>query len=125
MLCDFVTFDGINFKCKNCGVELRFTEYQLSDPVFVCNHSIKKNKNEAYPSFVKKIKNFATAVFDHLTLGMPMATEETIEKRYEICLNCENFSNNSCRLCGCALNRNKKFVSKLAWADQKCPINKW
>lgn len=124
-MCDFLTNDGMIFKCKNCGTELKFSEYQLSSPVFVCSMSIKKQKDETFLSFIGKIKNFAMATIDHVRLGMPTCTDDTIEKRYEICTKCEYFDNSSCKLCGCGLHRNRRFVSKLAWSDQKCPINKW
>lgn len=123
MKCEFLTYDGMNFKCKHCGVELRFTEYQLSAPVFICNRSIKKDVS--FPNFIQKIKNFAKATFDHVVLGSPMCTEDEIKKRYDICSKCENFHDHSCRLCGCPLTQKRNYISKLAWADQKCPINKW
>lgn len=125
MLCDFVTYDGMHFKCTNCGIELKFTEEQISAPVYICDTSIEKGQNESFPTFIQKLKNFAKSTIDHIMVGSPTCSEELIEKRYKICQSCENFHNNSCRLCGCYLHRNKKFVSKLAWADQKCPINKW
>ncbi|HTM54977.1 MAG TPA: hypothetical protein VL175_13170 [Pirellulales bacterium] len=32
----------------------------------------------------------------------------------------------ACSQCGCPANdRLPKFVSKLAWADQECPVGKW
>ena len=30
-----------------------------------------------------------------------------------------------CSICGCNINTKKKFMNKLAWADQECPIGKW
>lgn len=123
MKCDFVTYDGMHFKCKNCNVELFFPEYQLSEPIYVCSKSI--SKDSTMPNFIKKIKNFVLATFDHIALGAPMCDEDTISKRYDICLKCENFHNHSCKLCGCPLKQGKNYISKLAWADQKCPINKW
>lgn len=123
MRCKFITYDGMHFKCKNCGIELVFMEYQLSEPVYICSKSIEKDGS--FPSFIQKIKNFALATFDHIMLGAPMADEQTIENRYNICVSCENFHNNSCKLCGCPLKQGKNYISKLAWKDQKCPINKW
>ena len=37
------------------------------------------------------------------------------------------FDNNNaqCLMCGCNINTKKTFFNKLAWADQKCPIDKW
>jgi hypothetical protein len=28
-------------------------------------------------------------------------------------------------VCGCNLSSRKIFMNKLAWADQKCPLDKW
>jgi hypothetical protein len=28
-------------------------------------------------------------------------------------------------MCGCNVNDKKIFLNKLAWADQKCPLEKW
>ena len=106
-------------------MELRFTEYQISEPIFICNDVLKKDHNQTFPNFMKKIKNFAQATIGHLFKGMPICDDNTIEKRYRICQRCEHFVSNSCVLCGCPLTRNRKFISKLAWSDQKCPINKW
>lgn len=125
MKCDFVTFDGMHFKCKYCGIELIFSEYQYSAPVYICNRSIAKNSNETFRGFIQKIKNFTLATIKHIANGAPMCDEQTIEKRYNICLKCEHFNKNACSLCGCPLKRHKAYISKLAWSDQKCPIDKW
>lgn len=122
MICEFVTFDGMHFKCKNCGVQLRFTEYQYSSPVFICKNNLKATTELG---FLQKVKNFAKATLTHLLLGSPMCDDNTIQLRYNICKKCEHFNNNSCKLCGCPLTQQRKYISKLAWADQKCPINKW
>lgn len=124
-LCEFLTYDNIHFKCKRCGTELRFTEYQVSEPVFVCNNVLKKDHHQTFPNFIKKIKNFAQATVGHFLKGMPICDDSTIEKRYKICQGCDHFVSGSCSLCGCPLHRNRRFISKLAWSEQKCPINKW
>ena len=77
------------------------------------------------PSFLTKIKNFATAATGHIAAGMPMASDEEILRRHDICLGCEFLKNSSCMKCGCPVNREKKFISKLSWADQECPGGKW
>jgi hypothetical protein len=125
MKCDFVTFDGIHFKCKYCGIELRFTEYQYSAPVYICNRAISPDTQGSFSGFIKKVQNFISATIQHIAAGSPMCNEETIKDRYDICQKCEHFRNNSCNLCGCPLKRHRTYISKLAWADQKCPINKW
>jgi hypothetical protein len=77
------------------------------------------------PSFLTKIKNFAIASVKHIKAGMPMASDEEILRRHDICMGCEFFKNNSCTKCGCPIVRNKQYVSKLSWADSECPVGKW
>lgn len=80
--------------------------------------------DDAVP-FLKKVRNFATAAVQHVAAGMPMASDEEIIRRHDICRGCEFFKDNSCSKCGCPVYRDKKFISKLAWADQSCPVGKW
>ena len=77
------------------------------------------------PSFLAKVKNFAVASAKHVAAGMPMASDEEIIRRHDICLGCEFFQDNSCLKCGCPVSRNKKYISKLSWADSECPVGKW
>lgn len=77
------------------------------------------------PSFLTKVKNFAIASTKHVAAGMPMASDKEILRRHDICQTCEFFKNNSCQKCGCPIVRDKKYVSKLSWADSECPIGKW
>jgi hypothetical protein len=76
-------------------------------------------------TLLEKAKNFAVASAKHVAAGMPMCSEDEIIRRHDICLGCEFFSENSCTKCGCPVVRDKKFISKLAWADQSCPVGKW
>lgn len=78
---------------------------------------------------LNKIKTFIKALFFHIGCGMPKSTQEEINNRWLICCGCEFFENDNkqskCLQCGCNLSTEKKFLNKLAWADQKCPINRW
>lgn len=77
------------------------------------------------PSFAQKVKNFAASAINHLASGMPMASDEEVIRRHDICLGCEFYKGNSCQKCGCPVNRQKQFISKLSWANERCPIGKW
>ena len=77
------------------------------------------------PSFLTKVKNFATAAAQHVAAGMPMASDAEIIRRHDICLGCEHLKDNACQLCGCPVSRAAGYVSKLSWADQECPAGKW
>jgi len=77
------------------------------------------------PSFLTKVKNFAAATVQHVAAGMPMASDDEIIRRHDICLQCEHLQNDACNLCGCPVSRAAGYVSKLSWADQECPAGKW
>jgi len=77
------------------------------------------------PSFLAKVKNFAVASAKHVAAGMPMASDEEILRRHDICMACEFLKDNACTKCGCPVVRAKKYVSKLSWADSECPVGKW
>lgn len=74
---------------------------------------------------IRKAKNFAASAAKHLAAGMPMCTEEQVAERFAICQGCEFLKDNACTKCGCPVNREKRFISKLSWANEKCPIGKW
>ena len=77
------------------------------------------------PGFLEKVKNFATAAVDHVAAGMPMASDQEIIRRHDICLGCEFLQDNACTQCGCPVARVRGYVSKLSWADSECPVGKW
>jgi hypothetical protein len=77
------------------------------------------------PSFLEKIKNFTQATVKHVAAGMPMATDGEVARRYAICMGCEFMKDGACTKCGCPLVREKKYISKLSWADSECPVGKW
>lgn len=74
-----------------------------------------------------RILTFFKSLFFHIWGGFPKSTQEEINYRYNICLNCESYNHkeNQCNECGCNVNNKKIFMNKLAWADQHCPLNKW
>ncbi len=77
------------------------------------------------PSFLEKVRNFASAAVSHVAAGMPMCDDAEIIRRHDICLTCEHLQNDACNLCGCPVSRVAGYVSKLSWADQECPAGKW
>ena len=122
--CDFITEDSLNFECVNCGFKIRATTPQENMPIFLCQKPTSR-RNQDDVSFAKKLQNFAKSTINHIKNGMPMCSEEEIIARHNICLECEYFKDDTCSKCGCPLLRHRQFVSKLAWADQECPIGKW
>jgi len=88
-------------------------------------HKEEKGENQKPPSLARRLKNFTVSAIGHAVKGMPTCTQEEIDERMSICQGCRYFSNSRCVKCGCACNNNKKFLNKLAWADQECPVGKW
>lgn len=123
MLCNFLRLQDNWFRCVNCNLELRSPDGK--PPIFPCKHSTVKKPNDTKKTFAEKVKNFAKASADHLSSGMKIASDEVISERYSICKNCEFFNNDTCSQCGCPIYQHKKYISKLAWAEQKCPVDKW
>lgn len=76
---------------------------------------------------ISKVSTFLKALFWHIYSGCPKSSQQLINERYNICQSCEYFNsqNNECEHCGCNINNKKIFMNKLAWFDQKCPIDKW
>jgi hypothetical protein len=73
----------------------------------------------------KKARNFAASAARHVAAGMPQATDEQVAARFAICQTCEHFDGKACGKCGCPVVREKKFLSKLSWANESCPVGKW
>jgi hypothetical protein len=76
-------------------------------------------------SLATKARNFATSAARHVAAGMPQATDEQVAARFAICQTCDHFDGAACRQCGCPVVREKKFLSKLSWANESCPVGKW
>lgn len=77
------------------------------------------------PSFAQRLKNFAASAVKHVAAGMPMCTDEQVAERFAICQACEFYQDGTCQKCGCPLARERKFISKLSWAKESCPVGKW
>jgi hypothetical protein len=77
--------------------------------------------------FFQRLKTFFKALFFHINAGLPKSSQDIIDYRYSICVNCERYNakDQQCNECGCNISQKKKFLNKLAWADQKCPLEKW
>lgn len=122
IFCQFTQIDFDLYECKNCGTRVRLHSGQGA-PIFPCKRTFIREKSG--PSLGSKVLNFAKSAINHVANGAPLCTEDQIEKRYSVCNGCEFLQDNSCTKCGCPISRTKHFVSKIAWADQECPIGKW
>lgn len=76
---------------------------------------------------MNRILIFLKSLMWHIYSGLPKSDTLTIHKRYAICVGCSSYDadNKQCMECGCNISNKKQFLNKLAWADQKCPLNKW
>lgn len=124
--CDFLGNGTGQYSCSRCGMTIFMHDFdQNNPPRFPCKNSLSRSDEDTSLSFSQKIFNFASAVASHVSNGMPRCSEEQIIKRHDICRGCEFFKDDTCEKCGCPLSRNQQYVSKLAWADQECPVGKW
>ena len=124
--CDFVPAASSTYQCSKCGTTIYMEDFDINNqPKLLCKNLLARSARDTDASFSDKIFNFANAVVSHVSSGMPRCTQEQIIKRHDICKTCEFFKDDTCGKCGCPLTRNQQFVSKLAWADQECPIGKW
>lgn len=123
--CNFLGNGEGVYQCSKCGTTIYIPDLDQDPPALPCKKSLVRSERDSPVSFGQKILNFAGAVADHVKSGMPRCTEEQIIKRHDICRKCEFFKDDTCGKCGCPLTRNQQFVSKLAWADQECPVGKW
>lgn len=74
-----------------------------------------------------RITTFLKSLFWHINRGMPKSSQQEIDRRFSICLDCSSYNQKEkeCGVCGCNVNNRRIFMNKLAWLDQKCPENKW
>ena len=75
------------------------------------------------PNMIQKASNLAKASARHVGGGLKKVTEETKNKRLEICNSCPfkvgTEEKPTCNKCGCFLK------IKAGWASESCPIGKW
>lgn len=76
---------------------------------------------------IHKLYTFIQSFILHILRGLPKSSISLIQQRYSICESCEFISKekNQCLQCGCNISKEQIFMNKLAWHDQKCPLNKW
>ena len=126
--CDCTPLDDGGYRCVcECGVTIKS---RVRHVFHVCGHPSVMAETQAAnavesPSLLGKAWNFATSAAKHVAAGMPQATQEQIDARFAICQACELFDGKACTKCGCPVVRERAFVSKLAWANEKCPAGKW
>jgi hypothetical protein len=122
---------------SHLGTRCRQRGYTLDEvrPCIVSEDGERITVDETHPAYprtpkpgltlTEKARNFATSAAKHIAAGMPRATAEQSAERFAICQGCEHFDGHACRKCGCPVVRERKFLSKLSWAGESCPVGKW
>lgn len=90
------------------------------------------------PSIIRRGLNFTHATIKHFLNRMPTCDQAEIDARITVCQGSPSklteqrctYLNPETRVCthadcGCHITSELKFVSKLAWRDQDCPLGKW
>jgi hypothetical protein len=116
MNCDF---NNPSTTCPKCGFVAR-------------NDKVHRNCPKA-PSVVRQSISFATAHTKWLAAGRPTRSPERVAEIFDtLCRPCEHFEstgvdNGSCKLCGCALKRERGLLNKINMATEGCPAQpaKW
>lgn len=84
------------------------------------------------PPTIQSLSNFGKAVVKHSLDGLEKRSKDEIDYIWNTYCNpsgspCEWFRGNYCGHagCGCNIGTEEKFLNKLAWASEACPIGKW
>jgi hypothetical protein len=127
MFCQFVFIKDNTYKCINCDNQITVIDEYNEPPMMMCRAYIVKQESmlQENVSFSQKVKNFASSLYGHIKNNMELCPDHIIEKRYDICKSCEYFKDSTCTKCGCPLIRDRAYISKLAWSNEACPINRW
>lgn len=123
IFCNFIEIDYSTYICEFCEVIVR-SEY--GPPFLPCSARILNDRTNQH-GMPTKIKNFTKSLVRHVPSGSRLCSDDTIQKRFDICKLCELFDakKSVCKECGCSLKATHNFLNKLAWADEECPIGKW
>jgi hypothetical protein len=73
----------------------------------------------APPSLLTQAAGLVGAAVDHVVHGLPTVSEPERLARLAVCRDCPEFSNNTCKVCGCNMG------VKASWKRQDCPLGKW
>lgn len=127
MECDFVIErEDSRFECPKCGyiIEAKYRNAKRK-----CEPLIQPQYE---PTLLKKIGHFSWALARHLYKGVPTVTQEELDRRLAICQECPLLKKNGLvggvcthESCGCTIQDEVVFLNKIAWADEKCPLDKW
>lgn len=129
---------GVYWVCTVCNKESNGFDLAEHFPNKIyrpCSGGVHRgNVKTVPPAMPRRALNFTIAAIKHIYNRMPTCTQSQIDDRVAICKVCEYYKPDVVNPdigicahpeCGCCVDANKWLVSKLAWADQECPIKKW
>ena len=126
MICDF---DNEAMTCPRCNFKAGGRHWKR-----MCSAVPRGPKRPPMPPLFQRLANFSRAAIAHALSGNPTCSQAQIDERLAICRACEKFKPDTDRpdlgvcthsKCGCKVRREEKYLNKLAWADQECPLGKW
>jgi hypothetical protein len=126
MDCIIKEIDGI-LKCQYCGYPARRVDTKR-----MCRKFLPTGE-PIIPPLTDRAINLAKATANHIKTGSKYVSQDIIDARLNICKECPLFLKTEGKVggtcthasCGCNLSRERQFLNKLYWADQKCPLDKW
>ena len=110
----------IQWSCPSCEIVVPMEE---ADFPVRCSCGYDSGNPEKI-SLAARAFSFTRAAIRHVVRGSPTADQGEIDHRLGVCRRCEFFTGSTCLKCGCLVN-SRRFLNKLAWADQECPIGRW
>ena len=125
MDCVFHLMPDGRYQCSECG---------YSTVVEGLRKNCKGRRVPTIPPLTRRVYNFSLATIQHVCRGCPSRSQEEVDAIIEICRACELWIQHPTNpdigicgheKCGCTLTQQKRFLSKLGWASQSCPIEKW
>lgn len=129
--CDFIFIEDVGdnkkYRCSKCTHILTMPKTIQDPPLIPCRKDLNQqryNKNKL-PSFFTRLSNFIRALYRHIISGGKRTSPIERNRRLNICRSCEHFNGHACTKCGCPITAHAKFISKLDWASQHCPLKKW
>jgi hypothetical protein len=130
MRCDF---DNDAMTCPHCKFKAGGRHWRRMCPAGLPSATAPPSLPPS-PPFYQRLANFSRAAVAHALNGSPTCSQDQIDQRLAICRGCEKFQPDmehpdlgvcTDSKCGCKLRREEKYLNKLAWADQECPLGKW
>lgn len=116
--------------CPVCQKVIKFDKIIL--PIQCrCGNIYREIEVNTEPGTLQKFSNFVCSLYKDVSEGGGRCTQEEINERLAKCKECPLYKPNGdkgiCthKKCGCNVSSEQKFLNKLYWKSQKCPIGQW